>query len=663
MNRTLSLLLLPTALAAAACRDLDYPEGDEAVNEPPVVEFLLPAAGEISPISPVVSLDVRDPNGIASVRLLCGGVPVYVWTAPPFLASVDLGQCPGTTDASTGRRTVTLQAVASDVPGLESDPASRSIVLDVAMAQLQVSGASRAAPRGRYLLRITSDRSLGAVPSARIGSLAAQVSQRTDLETSPLTVFDAVFEQMPGLGVDLLDGGTPTQAQLEETERTYVVEVEGRASSGNVTRVVQAVTVSRIAWSRALPLSYDGVEVGDSDREDPVVTPQGLVMTFPVGSVQKLPGTLSHAEGAYLPFQGDLRDGGYTFQGLDAEGRALFSQSVSDGGSGFDLLHTSATGELLGETTVDALPEDPLRRVGSSLCGSFTADAGTCFTGAPSAVRALRCFSPGEASLGPTVPDRNEVARFNGGGWAVSGDTYAAYGFSGGVCADDLAIFLANPVTSTGALVTPTTAMESSAIERVIPLGSDRFLIAYFNYATGRAVTEVIESGGAPGGRFFTDAALTHLGRDPAFGLPASYLFAAQQATPPRVITRRTRALETVFEAWEQNATSPVHSFVLPGFHTSTFSDSSRPGQVYTDADGSMYLQLVVSSTSTPSVGSGSTPKPSGRDVLVALDPQLRPRWIHRFDSNVSGWLYAGGPDSHLYFVDEANQRVTAFNR
>lgn len=666
MNRTSLSWLFSVALTlTAGCRDLDYPEGDEAVNEPPVVEFLLPAEADVTTLNPIISLDARDPNGIASVTLLCGNAPVYVWAAPPFLASVDLSNCAGTTDASTGRRAVTLRAVARDVPGLESAAVERSLFLDVAVAQLRVEGDERVAPQSRYVLRIESDRTLGAVPTVRIASQVAQISERTDLQTAPLTVFDAIFDPMPGVGADLIDGGTPTQAQLEELERTFVVEVEGRATSGNVTRVVREVTVSRIAWERPLPISWNRTPVFESDRADPAATSQGLVLPFEIlFSGNWLPGVLAHEDGAFIPFADtSLLDDSYSAEGLDAEGRALFtrSHSVTDGGTGWDYAFTSSTGEPLAGGTLPQLPDDPLRRVGTSLCGGLTADAGTCAFALPTSARAVVCLSPAGVTQSPSIQDPNEVIQFNGTEWAVSGDTYAAYGFPSGNCGDERAIALASPTRS--ALAAPTVGQESSGTDRLVPLGAGRFFGVYWNFNTAQSVPFILNADGSFGGRFFSDAALGNLGLTPAEGLPERFLLGSQTTTPPRILTRRETLQETVFEAWEENGDAPVGAFSLPGYVLSTFEDGSRPGQVYTAADGSLYLQLVLSAPSAGIKGPGSAAKPSGRDLLVALDRDLRPRWMYRFAAGAAGLLYANEGSSHLYYVDTANQRVIAFSR
>lgn len=650
MNRTLLSLLCATALAAGGCRDLDYPEGEDAENAPPDVSILLPLEGDVVSTSPVVSIDARDANGVSSVTLFCGGVPVYVWTAPPYTANVELGGCGGTASAD-GRRTLSLSVVARDVPGMESAPVPRAVVIDASVAQLQLSGSGRAAPHGSYLARITADRTLGALPVARIGSTAGTVVERTDLQTQPLTVFDVTFSALPGLRAEAWDGGAPPLEVLEDLEETLLLEVEGRATSGNVTRAVERVVVSQLAWRVPSPLTYIAWGSGTADTRIPAARSEGLVILFDANTgLGRIPGTLAHQDGRLLPFPTAeaqrLAGEAFSLDRLDAQGRAYFMRA--DGGSYEYAVHDPVTGAALGGGTI-ADPLAETRRIGDEICYEQVVNGGACdLTG----TRSLVCQSPAGTTQSATISDES-LAYSTSLHWTVSDGLYLGYANYSICSGDETAVFAAERGGSARIAQLSPGASPPGAI---LPLSGGRFLVSQFSAAQGYRAY-VLDRTLAEQGEFFSAEALTYLGLDPGTGAPPPEMFLASRPSDDTVLLIRHLPLQTLIEAWRAQAATPLATVRLPGELVPNTQYGDKAALL--NADGSLFLALTMLSLSS----GGEPVQIPGRSVLLSLSPDLQLRWLYRAPGTAPGAIYAHPSEGHLYFVDEVAQQVTAFHR
>ncbi len=647
--------LLLAVLAVSACRDLDYPEGDEVENQPPEVAFLSPASGEVVTLSPIISLDVRDPNGIADVTLYCGGVPIFVWTAPPYLGNVDLGSCAGTTNPQ-GEKEILIRAVARDLLGLSTTPGPEQLVkVDLTVAQLSVTAPGRAAPNGRLELRIQSDRPLGAFPSVRIGSLVAVVNQRG----TTLTDFDAVFASLPGLGTDLYDGGTteiPLEV-LEEVERPLLVEVEGHATSGNVTRVVLQVLLSRIAWMRALPVSYPG-PTGVFRTAYPTATDQGLVIPAPrnpesPSTGEWLPIRMNQADGRFVPFNPNaILDGGFAPQEMDALGRILMFGSDEAGLQRY-LYVDPATEQVLssGEYPVDGI--FPLHRVGDILCTSRE-DGGFC---SGTTNRNITCLTPTGPLDSPAANTSGDFTYGQGAESVTSGDTVAVTGYF--TCSTDPSpILLANAVTPSAVTVLPHQLAGSTvgdvSVSRMVPLSGGAFATSLRITSRNANETWVLNPDGTRGAAFLSGEAATRFGADPTLGVDPQFIVSA--GADGSLVTLRNNFHLTVLEQWFPGEPTPRASIRLLGYYRQA-ADTNQVQNVVRGADGSMIVQLVVATDS------GASPKPFGGDLILGIDPQFRARWLYRPDAFSSGSLYGNATSPVVYYLDTGGQRVTALTR
>ncbi|MDQ3263441.1 MAG: Ig-like domain-containing protein [Myxococcota bacterium] len=647
--------LLLGALALSACRDLKYPEGDEAVNLPPEVAFLSPAPGEVVTLSPIISLDVRDPNGIADVTLYCGGVPIFVWTAPPYLGNVDLGSCAGSTNAQ-GEKEILIRAVARDLLGLSTTPGPEVLVkVNLTVAQLTVTAPGRAAPNGRLELRIQSNRPLGAFPSVRIGSLVAVVSQRG----ATLTDFDAVFDPLPGLGTDLYDGGTeeiPLEV-LEEVERPLLVEVEGHATSGNVTRVVLQVLLSRIAWMRALPVSYPGPNFSWATAF-PAATDRGLVIPAPrnpqnPGSSEWLPIRMDRVDGRFVPFnQNAIRDGGFAPNEMDALGRIVMSGFDEVGNQQY-LYVDPATGEELTSGAYPASGLSPLFRVGEVLCTSRD-DAGFC---SGTTERSITCLSPAGPLASPIATATSDFTFGTGFSGEASGDTVAVTGYN--ACGTEPSpILLANAVTPSAVTVLPHllvgTTLGDASIRRLVPLSDGTFAASLQIVSRNLVETWVLNPNGTRGGAFLAGEAATRFGTSPQAGVDPQFILSA--GAGGSLVTLRNNLHLTVLEQWFPGESTPRGTIRLLGYYRPA-AEPDRLENVVLGGDGSLTVQLVTANNP------GSTGKPSGGDLILGIDPQFRARWLYRPDAFSTGGLFGNRTSPVVYYLDTGGQRVTALAR
>jgi hypothetical protein len=649
------VLVVAAALPLVACRNLSYPTEDGGVlNKPPVVSFVTPAMDQLVPAVPVVQVSARDANGIADVTLSCGGGPLYVWTAAPFQASVDLSHCPPAGDGGwhenpggPGFREVALTAVARDTLFAASAPVSVHVRIDLSMAQLTVQMPERGVPGRSLSLRITSDRPLGALPTANLGSLAAQVYERVDLEPagSPLTVFDAWLWPLPGLGTDLYDGGTgdiPIEV-LEQVERPQLVEIEGRAPNGNVTRTVLQFLLSRVAWQRSIVGHYEPSTYGETA---PVATDTGLVVPMAVSSGW-LPAYYSHETGTFTAFgAAGLRDAGYTLNGIDDQGRTLLSMEIGGPMPLTQYVYVTGPSSVSGTFTTGQLITSDYARVGDGLCQEATIGGGC----AGSFSRSLVCLTPdGEESSYMAVHPQDSQ-KTNPELTTTSAGVYWATRYSEGFCTGLRPVtFVATPGWNAAVI-----AGDLSELEPAMMTSFENGSVALTARSiTGRWGTKVVDPNGTVTPGFFTDQAAVEMGLSADGGVPPANIVAGRP--DGTLVTLHYEDPYTVFTLWWPGGMK-VGDFQIPGYYIGTDSSTSpvQPPDRSVGVDSSLAVVLVA--------GSPGPGQPGGQDVILFIDPQFQPRWLYRTGAS-SGRLVANRNWSNLYYVDATLQRITALAR
>ncbi len=622
MRTDLALPLLALALVAS-CRNLDVPPPEATAGKGPNVQVLSPQDGQRMSLVYPVRLQVEDLDGVQHVLLLCGGLTLWTWVAPPFEASVDFSSCRQLAPPDAETFSAPLTVTATDSQG-NVTTRTLSVTLDLTAPVLTVLMPRRVLPNATVHVTVHSDRPLQGPPTVRLAGTPMALTQAGTLEF-------AAAASAPGLGTDLLEPeptGCPYPIDaLEDIERSMTVSVEGRSLAGNTTALDLPLVVSRVAWERALP----GVVFTDTGTADPTRTLQptatdgGLQVPMEIEGTRWIPAFLSADDGRYVPTDPALVSGSFRGRAFDSVGRAL----LDDGNALLSVEPAALTGTVV--PVPARFPAAALTRVGDALC---VQTSGTC--GADQ----LRC------ARGAAYVTSNAVTSGAGTGLGAaarllvrSGDTVMGLDFSASTacCAGcgGRALFGGLTTLSNRPLLPSSTI----AILRILPTGHGAFVV----HSRAGAAAPVEDLG-------LVDAAGTY--RSAAYSAPVTdtLLLATKNNS---LITMRALPSTTPFFSWKPGVAAAERSSCIPGVFL------TQPG-------GTPPLEVPLHAIEGPNgeVTALLTNENYGR-VVVHFDAQLKPKWIYRYPRLVvtgTGFLAAYG-DGPLYFVDPFNGVVVALGR
>ncbi len=599
-------------LALSACRDLDLPRASadgEAPNAGPSIRFVTPEPGAPVALDVAVKLEASDVDGLREVTLSCGdGILLRRWLTGPYEAQVNLSAC-----GAGAEGPVALHADAVDRRGAASEtPASTTVALDARIAGLAVQVPPRVAPGGTLTAQIDSDVALQGLPVVRVEGATAQVVDRGPA-SEPLRHFTATLSPLPGLGTDLPGGGTianPTLEQLEQVSRSLVVEVEGRAGNGNLTRVTVPTELSRVLWERALPATTFAVS-GHGDPKAPVATARGLVVA--TGTTSSWLPLYLDAQSARVTTLGPAQlDAAEYAVGLLPDGTTVF---VNPNLQTVRFLPEAATGAGLSVNGKIDFKLSPLWRLGPNLCeyASTFAD-GTCGS--------LRysCLGPDGVRVEQPLPNPANAQGLFGANPAITFDR---------------ALEPQNDCCGYGE-----TFQAGPGIARCVKLGNANPMQPLLAAGAGVAI------GTEP------DVATWKLNPD---GTGVKFA-ATTLALAPEFAWTDTVA---VVSAGIQSSTLELYD--LAG--TTPFATTQLPGDVkaFDRAvawSGGLALPLELGATGSASSGGAGK-------FVAALTPQIAPRWIYRYPYATNNLLLVADDagTSPLYLVDLDNHRVVALQR
>lgn len=668
------------AIAVTGCRNLELPAAD-ALNladggRSPYLALDFDSGATVA-LSAPLSFTANSLEGIAEVSVYCGAQALARWTTPPFQGQVDLTPCVPPLPPSDGGvdlRELSLVAVALDTHGHRSD-VSFTLKVDVSIPVLTTDLPERIRPDRPLDFTVRTSLPPAELPVVTLADLPVTLTA----DAADPRLFHAHLPKTPALGIDALDGGAVTLDVLQDVERTVALEAEAMAPNGNRGKLSQSVLLTRVLWDKALPapLAQDLAQFQPEPLQAPTAIPEGLVVALS-GSVSGGTGftpAVFAADGGRLTVDQPLLDGGWYGFEIDAEGWVSALSAVDAGGSGLPTptVYLSALDAGVAVPILDTPSALPVRvRGDGQLCGLVgVSDVNNC----ASSSATLTCVDhlgqapsvplpqlqagvdEGAGVLSDLVAARSGEAVFFGGP-APCGDTTGAAGFGVGTRDGGLSFHAG----AADAIPVGYADCEYSQVYPVLPAGDGSFVLMpkrYCHLPSGGAATAngqpvlLIGPDGGIAGRYAATSPWEP-GRTGSVGVMGSF------GPGHDLMVLKPSLSGTALSLFPPDGGAPSVATVLPGVYEyppdqriggGSPPSLSMPRDVVRGDAGVAVLTLTSQYSR----------------ALVALGPDLQPRWIYRYPRLVvfqdSLRLYAlddGGP---LYLVDTANQRVVAIER
>lgn len=656
-------------VAALGCRDLSYQPPDQKENKPPTVSWISPTNGQVVPLTHFVQLDVEDPNGVGAVTLMCQGVPVFTWSAPPDSANVDLSPCKnlGSLNDAGTRRTVRLTAVASDLLGATVTTPPISVQIDVSLATLDVHSPARVQPGGAMNVGIVSNQALLYAPKVFFGQQEATVTS-TD---GGLTEFVATGTA-PGIGADTwagqADGGNDVPLELlMQVEMPIPVTIDARAQSGNDTHVDLQILDSRVLWQKPIPGGYDRYDNG-TVTEHPVATAAGLVLPVVGLNGSWVPALFSATDGTFTPYT-DPQTAEYTFQAVDGHGRALVAIDAGVDGAGIqnppDFAFVDLSTGAMSNRVSNAFLGGVYTALDDRVCEQRFDGGGSCLVGDSQVV--VHCLVEDGGITDDVVgvdggqgqdPTQNLTAVIDHTYLSIPRDSCT--GWRG-----DVVSGVPGALQDTPAL-TPLSDFGTFHVDRMLPLGPGAAAITY-SWSDPQAGTSTQELAAA----ISASGTASYFGQAVAdrFGLPEVPSDAlAVGRRDGAVVTNRLVPGYTVVESWMPGAKDPQGLARLPGLYVRrpVGSVATRGGDSASVAGGENALPDRPSNVArSPDNRTAMVLTPywtESGNLVVSFDANMRPRYAYPIQSSAVE-LVADDSTGPMYVIDVNANTVTALTR
>lgn len=660
--RGLVLGALTLLLAGGCFFDLDVPD-IPATPPPPSLTVLTPQPLDVVDLKTQVSLVVDSVNGVASVSVLCGPLDAgarqaFEWSAPPYVASVDLSVCQSlaTPNPDGGPLQLLQLGFQAFTDAGATNEKDFQVQLNTNSPHISVQYPPTAQPHSPFTVTVTSDVPLNSFPVVMLAGNAAD-----SITSAGANTYTAFFASTPGLGTDNVSyqPGVPVPIEvLTDTDEVVRLTVDATAASnGNTTALDLSVELSRVVWDRFIP----GVPAEDSPitwAAEPVAFDGGLVLPLSTTSgggaeAQWIPGVLSSGDGTFSGFDNSLLpdgglDGGYVAKGINLQGATLFAQATGRSSNVVLVPPPPSTGPLLTASRLGGAPPTPLTTVSGAsgipdlLCQpDAIAD---CVT----ADSTLFCYSPELATVAVT----SSTALLTGApdaGVAAAGGRYLAP--NSGRCGSSwtLVDIVASNVTL-GPLQDPNGPARDCAIfalTRVLAVGDGTFVVQASSDcdATGLEEFPILHVGPSSEilGAYTAPLGTERLVRREVVGVLAD----------GRVVTLTNNPPNTTFELWQENPSAADRAEVttqVSGLYDSADATENAlvARSVYAGTKG--YFAVLLSGA------------PLGVGVL-AFGPSLQPLWFYlypRVTTTGTSRLVSSPEWGDVYLVDTFNNRAVS---
>jgi len=667
--------------ALVGCRNVDLPDATALDHSSSPFVSLDFQDGTAVALSAPVSFTANSLIGVSKVSVYCGGgLALASWPSPPYQAQLDLSPCVPfghPTDAGEGLLDLTLTASAVDTKGGRTD-LPFTLRVDVSVPVLTTDLSERIRPGRPLAFTLTSSIPLGALPQLTLDDAPLTVTQ----DPQDARIFHVALARTPDLGIDALDGGAVTLDALQEVERTLTLKAEAVAPNGNHGKLTQTVLLSRVLWDKPLPapLAAELVPFQPESLQAPTPIPSGLVVPLSntvSASPGFTPGYFAADSGAVTVDQ-PLLDGGWTGFEIDAEGWVTVLGPLPPIGTFVPpnptlYLDAVSPEKFVPTASTPAARPNRVRGEGQlcELVGAAT-DATSCAGSAPQ----LACI--GHTGMPTGVPTASLQNGTDPTGGAFAQVVLARSGpqvFVGGYSRCDGSAFPPPSVgvgSRDGGLTFRSNQLpvEDGGIYQdcafaqtypVLPTGDGAFVLmpkVYCHFPSG-------------GGELPYDQPVLLIGPDA--GTLGSYA-ALSPWTPGTVgsagvlgtfgpghdlMVMKPSISGTALALFPPDAGQPSIAAVIPGVY-------EYPPDQATSVTATPSLSMprdVVRGTTGVAV---LTETSEYSRALMALGPDLQPRWIYRYPRLVFAdavHLYALDDTGPLYLVDSMNLRVLAIER